>query len=122
MLGKIDEIIDNSVIIKLDIDISEQPNLVNLHVVFEDDSKTKVVAEVANVNKDKMVANIVGEIKDGNFTPGASKPSFKSKVRLVKMDELALLLGDQETKFGQTNFGTSNVYEGYKINISIIFN
>ncbi len=119
MLGKIDEIIDNSVIIKLDIDISEQPNLVNLHVVFEDEGKTKVVAEVANVNKDKMVANIVGEIKNGNFTPGASKPSFKSKVRLVKMDELALLLGDQETKFGQTNFGTSNVYEGYKINISI---
>ena len=119
MLGKIDEIIDNSVIIKLDIDISEQPNLVNLHVVFEDDSKTKVVAEVANVNKEKMVVNVVGEIRDNNFTPGASKPSFKSKVRLVKMDELALLLGDQETKFGQTNFGSSNVYEGYKINISI---
>ena len=119
MLGKIEEIIDNSVIIKLDIDISEQPNLVNLHVVFEDDSKTKVVAEVANVNKEKMIVNVVGEIKDNNFTPGASKPSFKSKVRLVKMDELALLLGGQETEFGYTNFGSSNVYEGYRINISI---
>ena len=36
MLGKIEEIIDNSVTIKLDIDITKQPNLVNLHVIFED--------------------------------------------------------------------------------------
>ena len=45
MIGKIEEIIDNSVTIKLDIDINEQPNLVNLHVVFEDGSGKKVVAE-----------------------------------------------------------------------------
>ena len=120
MLGKIDEIIDNSVKIKLDIDINEQPNLVNLHIVFEDDSKKKVVAEIANVNQTIMFANVVGEITDGRFTPGASsKPSFKSKVRLITMDELGLLFGKQETEFGFTNFGTSNVYEGYKINVPI---
>ena len=120
MLGKIEEIIDNSVKIKLDIDINEQPNLVNLHVVFEDGSNRKVVAEIANTNQTHMIANIVGEINNGNFTPGASiKPSFKSQIRLIKEEELALLYGEQETKFGYTNFGTSNVYEGYKINVSI---
>jgi len=120
MIGKIEEIIDNSVTIKLDIDINEQPNLVNLHVVFEDGSGKKVVAEIANVNQTKMFANVVGEINDGRFTPGASsKPSFKSKVRLITMDELELLYGKQETAFGYTNFGTSNVYEGYKINVPI---
>ena len=31
MLGKIEEIIDNTIVIKLDIDITKQPNLVNLH-------------------------------------------------------------------------------------------
>ena len=51
MLGTIEEIIDNSVIIKLSININEQPNLVNLHVIFEDDTDRKVVAEVANVNQ-----------------------------------------------------------------------
>ena len=67
-----------------------------------------------------MVANIVGEIEDGNFIPGSgAKPAFKSKVRLIEMKELELLLGKQETGFGQTNFGTSNVYEGYKINVGI---
>ncbi len=120
MLGTIEEIVDNSVTIKLNIDITEQPNLVNLHVVFDDGSDRKVVAEIANVNKTKMIANIVGEIKDGFFTPGASvKPSFKSNVRLIQADELKLLFGSQETEFGETNFGTSNVYEGYKINVSI---
>lgn len=120
MLGKIEEIIDNSVTIKLDIDINEQPNLVSLHVIFEDDSDKKVVGEVANVNQTKMIANVVGEINNGFFTPGASsKPSFKSNVRLIEMEELELLFGNQSTDFGETNFGTSNVYEGYKINVSI---
>ena len=120
MIGKIEEIIDNTVTIKLDIDINEQPNLVNLHVVFEDGSDKKVVAEIANVNQTKMLANVVGEINDGRFTPGASsKPSFKSTVRLITIDELELLFGKAETEFGYTNFGTSNVYEGYKINVPI---
>ena len=39
MLGSIREIIDNSVIIDLKIDITQQPNLVGLHVVFEDEAK-----------------------------------------------------------------------------------
>ena len=120
MLGHIVEIIDNSVTIDLDIDINEQPNLVNLHAIFDDGSGRKVVAEIANVSQTKMIANIVGEISDGRFMPGSSsKPSFKSKVRLVEMDELELFMGNQETDFGETNFGTSNVYEGYKINVPI---
>ncbi len=113
------EIVDNYVYIKLGIDITQQPNLVNLHVVF-DDGKKKVVGEIANTNREKMTVIIVGEIKDGYFVPGAnSKPSFKSVPRLIKADELAVLLGEQTTKHGYTNFGTSNVYEGYKINVSI---
>lgn len=120
MLGKIEEIVDNSVRIKLDIDINEQPNLVNLHIIFDDGSGKKVVAEIANVNQTTMFANVVGEINDGFFTPGAStKPSFKSNIRMIETEELELLFGKQETEFGYTNFGTSNVYEGYRINVPI---
>lgn len=119
-LGRIEEIVDNTVTIKLDIDINERPNMVNLHLIFEDDSSKKVVAEIANVNQTRMVANVVGEINNGFFTAGAStKPSFKSSVRLIKEEELELLFGKQKTEFGYTNFGTSNVYEGYKINVPI---
>ena len=120
MLGKIEEIIENNVIIKLNININEQPNLVNLHVVFEDGTNRRVIAEIANVNQEKMIATIVGEINDNIFTPGASvKPSFKSNIRLIREDELELLFGKQQTELGFTNFGTSNVYEGYKINVDI---
>lgn len=119
MLGSIIEIIDNYVYIKLGIDITQQPNLVGLHVVF-DDGRKKVVGEIANTNREKMTVIIVGEIKDNNFIPGAnSKPSFKSIPRLIKTEELAILFGEQTTKIGQTNFGTSTIYEGYKINIAI---
>lgn len=120
MLGKIEEIIDNSVTIKLDVDITNQPNLVNLHVVFEDGSPRKIVGEISHVSKTNMKINLVGEIKDNIFSPGSNiKPKFGSIVRLIKIEELELLFGKQELEFGYTNFGTSNVYEGYKINVGM---
>lgn len=119
MIGTISEIIDNSVIVNLNIDITAQPNLVNLHVVFEDND-TKVIGEVVNVTMSQLTANIVGEMEGNQFSPGSSsKPSFKSGVRLVKTEELELLLGNQSVLEGQTNFGTSNVYKGYRINVNI---
>ncbi|MBE6158064.1 MAG: ATP-binding protein [Firmicutes bacterium] len=119
MLGNILEINDNSVVVELAIDINEQPNLVNLHVVFEDGTK-RVVGEIVNINQTVLVANIVGEFVGNNFVPGSSiKPSFRSKVRMIKTDELQYILGKQESSLGYTLFGTSNIYENYRINVSI---
>lgn len=119
MLGKILEINDNKVIVKLSIDINKQPNLINLHVVFED-GNTKVVGEIVNVNQTELFATIIGELKIDKFIPGSSfKPSFKSNVRLITGEELKYILGTQETIPGTSLFGTSNVYENYKINVDI---
>ena len=65
MLGKIDEIIDNTVTIRLAIDISTQPSLINLHVVFEDGGKRKVVGQIVNCTLTIMTVNIVGESREG---------------------------------------------------------
>ena len=120
MIGTIEEIIDNTVFVKLSININNQPNLVSLHVVFEDGSERKVVGEISNTNQTRMTVTLVGEIKDDQFTAGASiKPSFKSNIRLIRKDELALLFGKQDLEQGYTNFGTSNVYHNYKINIPV---
>ena len=117
MLGRILEINDNSITVKLSIDINEQPNLIGLHTVFENDNK-KIVGEIVNINQTQLIANIVGELTEDNFIPGSSfKPSFKSNVRLVKSDELEYILGKQTTSLGTSLFGTSNVYENYKINV-----
>lgn len=119
MIGSIIEIVDNRVLIKLAIDINKQPNLIGLHVVFEDSQK-HIVGEIVNVSQTEMTAVVVGELTPTSFIPGASKrPSFKSNIRLVNLNELGFILGSQETTSGQTNFGTSNVYDGYKINVDI---
>ena len=119
MLGSILEINDSSVIIKLAININTQPNLVNLHIIFEDE-KNKTVGQVTRVTQTEAYANIVGEIDNGQFIAGtSSRPSFKSQIRIIRMDELELVLGTQTLKPGYTNFGTSNVYQNYKINVSM---
>lgn len=119
MIGSIIEIIDNRVLIKLAIDINKQPNLVGLHVVFEDETK-RIVAEIVNVSQTEMTAVIVGELNGNIFIPGATKrPSFKSSIRLVTLEELEPMLGSQNIVAGQTNFGTSNIYDGYRINVDL---
>ena len=119
MIGSIIEIVDNRVLIKLAIDINKQPNLIGLHVVFEDTQK-HIVGEIVNVSQTEMTAVVVGELTPTSFIAGASmRPSFKSNIRLVNLNELGFILGSQETTAGQTNFGTSNVYDGYKINVDI---
>ena len=119
MLGKIVEIVDNKVIINLEIDISNQANLINLHVIFEDATK-KIVGVIANVNKTQMIINILGEFVGEEFVPGSSsKPSFKSKPRIIKLEELEKILGSQTIDKGYTNFGLSTVYQNYKINVNV---
>lgn len=119
MLGNIKEIIENTVIVKLTIDINQQPNLVGLHVVFEDDKK-KVIGEIENVDQEKLTANIVGELIGERFVPGASaKPSFKSNVRIIQMSELEVFLGHQDTTKDDVYLGISNVYDNYHINVNM---
>lgn len=119
MLGRIIEIIDNQVFVNLSIDINNQTNLINLHVIFEDDSK-KIVGEIVNVSQTKMTINIVGELKSDLFYPGfSSKPSFKSTIRIIKLEELEFILGNQNPTNHQTFFGYSSVYQNYRINVGI---
>lgn len=96
MLGTIKEIVDNSVLLDLNIDLTKQANLLNLHVIFEDNG-TKIVGEIVNSTKTTLKINIVGEIKNNTFLPGiSSKPSFRSTTRIVTMEELSLILGPTE--------------------------
>ena len=53
MLGKIIEITEDKVKVKMTIDIKVQPSLSNLHVVFEEDGK-KVVGEIAAISEEYL--------------------------------------------------------------------
>ena len=119
MLGKILDIDNSFVKIKLDIDISKQSNLINLHVVFEE--KYKIVGEIVKLDKEYGTIKIVGEIINNSFIPGfTKKPSFQSTIRMVNMDELALILGPQQiTDSSKIYIGTSSVYAHYRINVGL---
>lgn len=120
MLGNIIDIENNIVTIKLAIDITTQANLINVHVIFEDGDK-KIVGEIINIGIDTAKISIVGEIEGNVFLPGfTKKPSFKSNVRIIVMDELALLLGDQQIRDNdQIYLGRSSVYTNYRINVGV---
>lgn len=119
MLGRIEEIIDNTVTVRLEIDINQQPNLVGLHIIFEDNNK-KIVAEIENADQKNLTANIIGELIGDNFIPGSSsKPSFKSRVRIIQLNELEVFLGHQQTTKDDVYLGLSNIYENYRININL---
>lgn len=120
MLGKITGIIDNTVIVNLSINMENQVNLINLHVVLEDGG-VKIVGEIEDIDQQNAKINIVGEIVGNVFLPGFSKkPSFRSTVRLIQMEELSLILGDQKLN-GKTQvyFGLSTIYQNYHINVGI---
>ena len=120
MIGKIFSIEENYVMVNLTIDISSQTNLINVHVVFEDGDK-RIVGEIININANIAKIGIVGEIVDNRFVPGINKkPAFKSKVRIIVMDELYLVLGNQKVVDNtQVYFGLSTVYANYRINVNI---
>jgi len=120
MLGRIVAIEGNYVNISLEIDISSQASLMGIHVVFEDD-KNKIVGEIQDISQKEMKVAIVGEFSKNAFYSGCSKkPSFKSDVRIIRMDELSLILGSQQIKDkGQVYFGLSTVYSNYRVNVDV---
>lgn len=120
MIGRIEGIVQNKVQVKLQIDIHNQVNLIHLHVVFQDGDH-KVIGEIVDIVNDIATITIIGEIRSGAFVPGfRMKPSFKSQVRLIQMDELSLIFGSQKIKDnGEVYFGLSNIYKNYRINIDI---
>ena len=117
MLGKILDIDNDLVKIKLDIDINKQANIINIHVVFLDGNK-KIVGEIIKLDQEYGLIKIVGIISNNVFIPGfTKKPAFNSQIRIVDMDELALILGPQQiVDNSKVYVGISSVYAHYRIN------
>ena len=119
MLGKIVEVRDELVRVKMSIDIKMQPSLSNLHVIFEEDNK-KIVGEIISIDEEYLDVNIIGEIIDGRYLPGVQKkPSFKAKVRIIGLDELTLILGPSQRSNDTFYLGESSIYNNYGINVNI---
>lgn len=119
MLGKIIEINEYNVRVKMAIDIKLQPSLSNLHVVFEEENK-KIIGEIETIDEEFLNITLIGEIIGSLYLPGVTKkPSFKADVRIINMDELTLILGPSTQTAGTFYLGESSIYNNYRINIGI---
>ncbi len=83
-------------------------NLMNLHLIFEDNTK-KVLAEVDNLDGDLVKARFLGEIVNGKLLGGTlRKPNLDAKVRVISREEIPMITG-QNTK-GYMPLGFSPFY------------
>jgi len=121
MFGKIIYISDNTAHIQVPDGTPVATNLMNMHVVFEDDNK-KILGEVNDVSKEVIKVTFLGEITDHGFIGGViRKPTLEAKLRIINKDELAMLVGTPGK--GKFTVGVSPLYDEYPImaNVNELF-
>lgn len=120
MLGNIIGIDENVVFLKLNINLDEFENLLNIHVLL-DDEKRKIIGEIINISDNVASINLLGEIIDGKFVYGVIvKPSFSSIIKLVSKEKIPMIISvDDYTENRDLYLGKSSLYEGVKIYVGI---
>lgn len=117
MLGNIVYLSDNEAHIKIPDGAPLATNMMNLHIVFEDDKK-KILGEVDDISADIIKVKFLGEIANNRFIGGVlRKPSLNAKIRVIEKEEIALIVGDE--KPGSMLLGHSPLYDDYPIHVDI---
>ena len=117
MFDKIVYISDHSATIKLKEGENVTINLMNLHLVFEDDTK-KVLGEVDDLDKDLVKARFLGEIVDGKLIGGTiRKPSLDAKIRVIKPEEIPMITGVDAA--GYMSLGVSPFYDDHPVFLDV---
>lgn len=96
MFGKITYINDNVAHIQMT-EGTNSTNLINLHIIFEDNSggtNRRIVGEIEDISNDLMKVHFLGEFDGNHFLGGLlAKPSLNSRIRVITKEELTLLTG-----------------------------
>lgn len=120
MLGKIIGIEEDIVLVKLNIDLDKYQNLINVHVVLEDENGI-LVGEIGSIKEDTAYINLLGEIINNQFIYGVSrKPSFASSIKLISKEKIPMIISVpdyQESK--DLYIGESAIYKGVKVAFNI---
>lgn len=117
MLGTIVYISDNVAHIQIPQGTPLNTNLMNMHVIFEDDKK-KILGEVEDISKDLIKVHFLGEVVNGEFVGGViRKPTLSAKVRIIEREEVRLLVGDMDAE--SLMLGVSPLYDDYPISANI---
>lgn len=113
MLGKLEFIGANEVQAVLSENINVATNLMNVHVIIEDEQK-KILGEITSINGKKMTIALLGEFSGNTFFSGViRKPTLNAKIRFISKEELDLVIGNKTDK--SFLVGDSPLYGGYPI-------
>src|SRR5690606_12290009 len=94
MFGSIVYISDNLAHIKVQDGVPIATNLMNLHVIFEDENK-KILGEVEDISKEIIKVRFLGEIVGNKFVGGViRKPTLSAKLRIITNEEVSLIVGE----------------------------
>ena len=120
MLGTIIGIEEDTVLLKLAINLNEFQSLVNLHVVMEDGDKL-LVGEIVDIKDGIAYINLMGEFINNEFVFGViRKPSFGAKVKLISKEKIPMIISVSDYKEREDVYiGESPVYPGVKIGFDI---
>ena len=120
MLGTIIGTEEDTILVKLNINLNEFQNLVNLHVIMEDDG-VMIVGEITDIKDGIAYINLLGEIINDKFVFGViRKPSFSSTVKLISKEKIPMVISvDDYQEKKDLYIGTSPLYEGVKIGLNI---
>ena len=117
MLGKIIAINENTVSVKLDINVYEYDGLIGKNVTFKDNEITSI-GEIISIVNGIMQVILVGEIKNNIFLYGdISKPSFKAQCYLIDNNTLDIVMGS--TGSNNIKLGKSYIYPNYDIKLNV---
>ena len=93
MFGKIRYIDDVTVVVEINKENMVVPNLMNMHVVFEND-EDKLLGEVKKADEETVRIDLLGQFVGDRFIAGTiKKPTLDSKTRIINDDELKIILG-----------------------------
>ena len=93
MLGNIIGINDNTILVKLNVELTKTQNLINMYIVFEEQNHL-IVGEINDIKDGIAYVNLVGEFVNEKFVFGViKKPSFGAIPKLVSKEKIPLIVG-----------------------------
>lgn len=121
MFGRILYISDNKAFIENKITKDYAGDLLNLHLIFEQNGQ-KILGEIVEIRDDKIEVNFLGEYVGNKYYSGVlRKASLNSTIRVINREELLELIGTESNK--TFLLGKSATYNGFDVypNINDLF-
>lgn len=118
MLGSIIAIDEKTVELKLELNLNEIKNIIDLYVLISDVERN-YIGEITNIKNNIAYITILGEVINDKFVYGFSnKPSFSSKVNIIAPSFVNKIIGITDNN-SELEIGYSDVYRDIKVGANL---